>query len=292
MSEFWVSQKRYWCKYCAVWIADNKAQRTQHETGLKHKGNKERFIRNVERREKHNQIEEEKTKRMLEKMEKDAAAQFAADLALHKSLNPSPPPDDAPKPFHRGPRLAPPNPHETEAAKRLKTRYDVKYDLKDYGIGPSDTSNLTLEELRGEGAGLGYPRIPYGRPEGSGQYGLDADGNAVAQPPPIPEDPLGPWVVVESSQNTGGVGMGGGNGRAKKEQVQYGLAADLVAAEAEEEQDGDYRNFKVREKVLEAEAENPDGGDADSKASIGEAFRKRRVAGGGGRNVRRRTEES
>lgn len=47
MSEYWVSHKKYFCKYCNIYIADDKPSRTQHETGLKHKGNVERFVRNL-----------------------------------------------------------------------------------------------------------------------------------------------------------------------------------------------------------------------------------------------------
>ena len=44
MSEYWVSRKRYHCKYCNIYIADDKPSRTQHENGLHHKGNVERFV--------------------------------------------------------------------------------------------------------------------------------------------------------------------------------------------------------------------------------------------------------
>ena len=26
MTEFWVSKKRYWCKYCKCWMADTKVR--------------------------------------------------------------------------------------------------------------------------------------------------------------------------------------------------------------------------------------------------------------------------
>jgi WW domain-binding protein 4 len=47
MSEYWVSKKRYWCKYCETYIADDVPSRQQHENGLRHKGNKERFVRGL-----------------------------------------------------------------------------------------------------------------------------------------------------------------------------------------------------------------------------------------------------
>lgn len=47
MSEYWVSKKRYFCKYCNVYIADDAPSRQHHEGGMKHKGNMERFIRGI-----------------------------------------------------------------------------------------------------------------------------------------------------------------------------------------------------------------------------------------------------
>jgi WW domain-binding protein 4 len=68
MSEYWVSKKKYFCKYCDIYIADDVPSRQQHENGLRHKGNVERFIRGIYKAgEKHKKdLEEEKreTKRV------------------------------------------------------------------------------------------------------------------------------------------------------------------------------------------------------------------------------------
>ncbi len=62
MSEYWVSKKKYYCKFCNIYIADDAPSRQQHENGLRHKGNKERFVRGLykagEKRKK--DLEEEK----------------------------------------------------------------------------------------------------------------------------------------------------------------------------------------------------------------------------------------
>ena len=62
MSEYWVSKKKYFCKYCDIYIADDVPSRQQHENGLRHKGNVERFIRGIYKAgEKHKKdLEEEK----------------------------------------------------------------------------------------------------------------------------------------------------------------------------------------------------------------------------------------
>jgi WW domain-binding protein 4 len=66
MSEYWVSKKRYFCKYCDVYIADDVPSRQHHENGLRHKGNVERFVRGLykagEKRKK--DAEEEKREMM------------------------------------------------------------------------------------------------------------------------------------------------------------------------------------------------------------------------------------
>ena len=62
MSEYWVAHKKYFCKYCNIYIADDVPSRRQHESGLRHKGNVERFVRGLYKegeRRKHD-LEEEK----------------------------------------------------------------------------------------------------------------------------------------------------------------------------------------------------------------------------------------
>ena len=66
MSEYWVSNKKYYCTYCKIYIADDAPSRQQHENGLRHKGNKERFVRSLYKtseKRKHD-LEEEKREMM------------------------------------------------------------------------------------------------------------------------------------------------------------------------------------------------------------------------------------
>lgn len=62
MSEYWVSHKKYFCKYCNIYIADDVPSRRQHESGLRHKGNVERFVRGLykEGEKRKQDLEEEK----------------------------------------------------------------------------------------------------------------------------------------------------------------------------------------------------------------------------------------
>ncbi|KAK0195337.1 hypothetical protein F5146DRAFT_281650 [Armillaria mellea] len=71
MSEYWVSKKKYFCKYCDIYIADDAPSRQQHENGLRHKGNRDRFIRGLykegERRKK-DQAEEQREMARVEQV--------------------------------------------------------------------------------------------------------------------------------------------------------------------------------------------------------------------------------
>lgn len=62
MSEYWVSKKKYFCKYCDIYIADDVPSRQQHEGGMRHQGNRDRFIRGLYKdgEKKKKDLEEEK----------------------------------------------------------------------------------------------------------------------------------------------------------------------------------------------------------------------------------------
>lgn len=77
MSEYWVSNKKYFCKYCNIYIADDKPSRTQHESGLRHKGNVERFVRGLYKageKRKHDLEEEKREMAQVEKVSKSVCS--------------------------------------------------------------------------------------------------------------------------------------------------------------------------------------------------------------------------
>ncbi|KAF4621118.1 hypothetical protein D9613_000513 [Agrocybe pediades] len=80
MSEYWVSKKKYFCKYCDIYIADDAPSRQQHETGLRHKGNVERFIRGIYKAGEKHKKDLEEEKREMRRVEQATAAAFAADV--------------------------------------------------------------------------------------------------------------------------------------------------------------------------------------------------------------------
>ncbi|KAI0267889.1 hypothetical protein BGY98DRAFT_902252, partial [Russula aff. rugulosa BPL654] len=80
MSEYWVSKKRYFCKYCDVYIADDVPSRQHHENGLRHKGNVERFVRGLYKAGEKRKKDAEEEKREMRRIEQAASAAFAQDV--------------------------------------------------------------------------------------------------------------------------------------------------------------------------------------------------------------------
>ncbi|KNZ57735.1 uncharacterized protein VP01_2087g9 [Puccinia sorghi] len=81
MTEYWVSKQSYFCKYCDIFIRvrplnkhDDKPSRDQHEKGLRHKGNLERYIREIYKKEDRAKRERADEASQLSKIEKAARA--------------------------------------------------------------------------------------------------------------------------------------------------------------------------------------------------------------------------
>ncbi|KAG8758496.1 hypothetical protein FRC12_010000 [Ceratobasidium sp. 428] len=104
MSEYWVSKKRYWCKYCGISIADDAPSRQHHEGGLRHKGNVERYIRDIyktgEKRKKDAAEEERELRRINAAAEKAYAKDIGSGAAVASSSSSSaaPPPTSSSRP--------------------------------------------------------------------------------------------------------------------------------------------------------------------------------------------------
>ncbi|KAL5528159.1 hypothetical protein ACEPAF_7295 [Sanghuangporus sanghuang] len=86
MSEYWVSHKKYFCKYCDIYITDDAPSRRQHEAGLRHKGNRERFVRNLYKQGERRKKDLEEEKREMARVEAAANAAFAQDVSAGHAL--------------------------------------------------------------------------------------------------------------------------------------------------------------------------------------------------------------
>jgi U1 zinc finger len=86
MSEYWVSKKRYFCKYCDVYIADDVPSRQHHENGLRHKGNVERFVRGLYKAGEKRKKDAEEEKREMRRIEQVRFYSFSTYIYLILSL--------------------------------------------------------------------------------------------------------------------------------------------------------------------------------------------------------------
>ncbi|KAK4688364.1 WW domain-binding protein 4, partial [Tremellales sp. Uapishka_1] len=86
MAEYWVSKKQYWCKYCNIFVRDDAPSRRLHETGLKHQGGKERFLRDLYKTGEKAKRDKEVQAREMAMIEASAAAAYA-----HDTLSGAPP---------------------------------------------------------------------------------------------------------------------------------------------------------------------------------------------------------
>jgi hypothetical protein len=78
MSEYWVSHKKYYCKYCETYIAEDAPSRAQHENGLRHKGNKERFVRNLYKQSEKKKHDAEEERREMARVDQVRSARSPA----------------------------------------------------------------------------------------------------------------------------------------------------------------------------------------------------------------------
>jgi len=85
MSEYWVSKKRYFCKYCDVYIADDAPSRQHHENGLRHKGNVDRFVRGLYKEGVKRKKDADEEKREMIRIEQAANAAFAQDVGAGRA---------------------------------------------------------------------------------------------------------------------------------------------------------------------------------------------------------------
>ncbi|KAL7420526.1 hypothetical protein Q5752_004477 [Cryptotrichosporon argae] len=85
MSEYWVSKKQYWCKYCDIYIRDDAPSRRLHEAGLKHQGNKERYIRDLYKSGGQAKRDKEEAAKEMARIEAAANKAFANDIGSSHS---------------------------------------------------------------------------------------------------------------------------------------------------------------------------------------------------------------
>ncbi|GAA5976778.1 hypothetical protein JCM10908_005628 [Rhodotorula pacifica] len=102
MADYWISRDKYFCKYCNIYIADDKPSRLHHETGLRHKGNYERYIRDIYKKGAQQKKDRAEEAKELARVEAAAAAAMGLPppepVAVPVASSSKPAPAPAPKP--------------------------------------------------------------------------------------------------------------------------------------------------------------------------------------------------
>lgn len=80
MSTPWISRPRWTCTYCNITINDDVPSRTQHENGLRHKGNVERSLREAYKKSERERIEEREAKKSMQEIERLANIRHQQDV--------------------------------------------------------------------------------------------------------------------------------------------------------------------------------------------------------------------
>lgn len=210
MSEYWVSGSRIWCKYCRIFVYDNKPSRQKHDTSQKHLANIKKHRVGIDKKTTQKLNEDLETKRELERIERIARSQYVAETG--------------------------------------KLDVNVSTVVK-------STSTRTEK--------------------------------ATAAPPPPPSAPIAP--PGQDIQITGTTKIGAWE---VVEEPKINIVRHKASKEDEDEDEDvqgdpeDLNNFKIQEKVQPAAEEENEGEEGGGDIS----FKKRKRAGGAGRNTRKKTE--
>jgi len=86
MSEYWVSQQKYYCKICGVWISDNKQTIQLHNSGVKHKINVQALDKKRKEDNLHGALNEKDLKRQLAEIENAAKASLLSNRTEYEGM--------------------------------------------------------------------------------------------------------------------------------------------------------------------------------------------------------------
>ena len=111
MADYWVSKKKYFCKYCDIYIADDAPSRQHHESGMRHKGNLERYIRGIYKTGEKRKKDLEEEKREMAVIERAANAAYAQDVGAGLAKGSSAPVASTSAAAARQPPPKPSNPY-------------------------------------------------------------------------------------------------------------------------------------------------------------------------------------
>ncbi|KAJ2768144.1 hypothetical protein IWQ56_003052 [Coemansia nantahalensis] len=91
----WDRSNKYWCKYCSIFVFDNRSSRAQHESGTKHRDNVQKYLRQIGKDAKAKGDAEAKLSAQLAKIEEAAAQSYRRDVGGDAEAPPVPAPATA-----------------------------------------------------------------------------------------------------------------------------------------------------------------------------------------------------
>ncbi|KAG0286996.1 Mismatch repair endonuclease pms2 [Linnemannia gamsii] len=254
-SEYWKSNAKFFCRFCKIYITDNKSTRGIHDQGTKHKENVERFLREQNQRGRDREAESARMDKQMDAIEKAAMKQYQLDVEAGL-VQPS-------------------------AAMQTKQAEATSSTTKPSGKDSEPTSTGLLK-VSSTPAPESESRVNDTTTDGSGkgktETGADAEAVAATTPVKPKKDETigqaGEWETVEApapktSQQSKDNSSGGGANVDDDEEV-AGNPEDL-------------RRFKIVEKTYPV--------DDDDLAGEGEGsavFKKRKGGVGKPRNIRRK----
>ncbi|KAI9101385.1 hypothetical protein DFS34DRAFT_648262 [Phlyctochytrium arcticum] len=226
MSEYWVSNKKFFCKYCRIYVTDNKISRQNHETGLKHKNNIAAYLQDVNKRAEEKSATNSETMAMLAQIDEAANKQYSRETG-----------------YQRGGR-------EWDPIKEAEKERNRNW------VPPTDHARKVIPDVV-------FPIRPYQPPP----VILDPSEEAAA---PEETHPYGSWETIDIP-----VPSPSANNESKEDINQQpkgagGKVNDWADYGEEEPPEESAKDFKVREKVLEADSDT-------AEVAAPAVFKKRKV---------------
>ncbi|ORX66314.1 hypothetical protein DL89DRAFT_260338 [Linderina pennispora] len=85
----WDRNTKYWCRYCSIFVHDNSSSRRIHESGVKHKENVQRYLRNIDETAETAAKAESALQRQLDKIEQAASDAYSKDVGSTTASQPA-----------------------------------------------------------------------------------------------------------------------------------------------------------------------------------------------------------
>ncbi|KAF9356675.1 hypothetical protein BGX26_004911 [Mortierella sp. AD094] len=260
-AEYWKSNAKFWCRFCKIYITDNKSTRNIHDSGTKHKENVERFLREQNQRGKDKEAETARTNKQMEAIEKAAMKQYQLDVeaGLVQPSGSSPTPT-------KGPAIPPTK---------------VTPEQKPPASAPPSSNLLLGTKVTATGSNADPVAAPVAKAEAATPTtSKSSRDETVGQP--------GEWQTVEvpvpRSVPKAEQGDSGNKNDNNEGGNHYVPGADDDEDEADPE---DLRGFKIVEKTYPVETD-VHGDDGEGESTGAAVFKKRKAGASKPRNIRRK----